>query len=140
MNDKEQAGTSYIISYYNTVSNMIITLGNFINVLLEIKNKHGDNSDASKYDPEERTAILVVSQTLRSYAVTAYIQYEGFLKVKAVQKDDKLEKLYKDIKADLIPKTDSIEEYVKLHNNILVSTIIEELLKTSEKLAAQVYK
>ncbi len=143
IDEKKLAGASYIFSFYKEVQILTDYYSQYINFLLEIKEK-SKGIDIDKLGDAEKTTIMQGVQQVRISAHKSYVQYIsiiGVLKIKDDDKDeDKIKESYKKVKTDYIINEGDLETYVISLNKFLLNGIIQSLLEDSQHIIEEVYK
>ena len=139
VNEKEIAGASYIIGFYKEVQALTHNYAAYLNLMLEVRNKFGE--EPKKLPPEVQNNVTISVQTVRLNVHKTYIMYESIqqnLGKKGKKKED-LKNAYSVLKDDFILKMENLEKYVISINSILVEDIIQNLLRSSQDLVKEVY-
>jgi hypothetical protein len=138
VNDKQTAGSNYIITFYKEIEELTHNFAVYTNVMLEIKQKYGD--DLSKVEEDVKTVILKTVQAVRIGLQKSYVQYVSIKSVLKLDSNNIVEDLYNTIKKQFVIKIDDLELYVIAINTVLVNDIIQSLLNTSNDLLQSMYK
>lgn len=137
MNEKEIAGASYVIAFYQEVQNLTHNYGEYTNLLLEIEKKYKPENIPA----EVNNLLAQHAQFVRLGVMKSYIMFKSIIKV--VDPKDKnpptIEAVYKKIKGDFVINRDDLEEYVMSMNAILVKEVVQNLLATGQDLYKSVY-
>ncbi len=140
VDEKKLAGASYIFSFYKEIQILTDFYSQYINFLLELKERTKE-SDIGKLNDGDKAAVIQGVQEVRVSAHKCYIQYisiVGVLKNVAADKD-KIKDSYKKIKETYIIVQADLEDYVISLNSFLLNQIIQSLLEDSQQLIEQVY-
>ena len=141
IDEKKLAGASYIFSFYKEVQILTDFYAQYINFLLEIKEKAKDN-DINKLGEAEKLQVMQGVQQVRISAHKSYIQYIsiiGVLKVKE-SNEEEIKASYVKIKAIYVIKEEDLEKYVISLNKFLLNGVIQSLLEDSQDIIEEVYK
>ncbi len=138
IDEKKIAGASYIFAFYKEVQILTDYYAQYINFLLEVKEKtKGENLE--KLDEAVKTTIMQGVQQARISAHKTYIQYISIVDVLKRGKQDKIGEIYKRIKTDYIIKEEDLRDYVVALNKVLLNEVIQSLLEDSQTIINQVY-
>ena len=140
IDEKKLAGASYIFSFYKEVQILTDFYAQYINFLLELKEK-SKVTDVSKFEDAEKIVLIQGVQQVRISAHKCYIQYisiSGVLKVN--DEKDKIKDSYVKIKANYVIVESDLEDYVVNLNSFLLNKIIQSLLEDSQSFIEEVYK
>ena len=138
IDEKKLAGASYIFSFYKEVQILTDYYAQYINFLLELKEKSKD-ADISKLGENEKLAVMQGVQQVRISAHKSYIQYCSIIGVLKIGKEDKIKESYTKIKDKYIVPQSDLEIYVIELNQFLLNKIIQGLLEDSQNLIEEVY-
>ncbi len=136
--EKESAGASYVISFYQEVQTLTHNYGNYTNLMLEVENKY---PDVSKIEPEVRNVITATVQEVRLGVMKTYIMYRSIVNGANI-KDNSLKEIetsYFNIKKTFVIPNEDLEKYVINLNAVLVNDVIQNLLATGQDLFKSVY-
>lgn len=136
--EKDVAGASYILTFYNDVQLLNNNYVQYCNLLIELEAKQ-----EVKIGIEERQVLIQSIQTLRENIQKTYIEYTALISNigidKDVEKDKKLYETYKDLITKFIINRDKVGEYVRELNNFLIRNVIRNLLENSKDLITTLY-
>lgn len=136
--EKDVAGASYILTFYNDVQLLNNNYVQYCNLLIELEAKQ-----EVKIGIEERQVLIQSIQTLRENIQKTYIEYTALISNigidKDVEKDKKLYGTYKDLITKFIINRDKVGEYVRELNNFLIRNVIRNLLENSKDLITTLY-
>jgi len=138
VNDKQTAGSNYIITFYKEIEELTHNFAIYSNVMLEIKQKYGN--ELGNVEEDVKSVILKTVQAVRVGLQKSYVQYISIKSVLNLDTNNKVEDLYKLIKSQFVIKIDDLENYVIAINTVLVNDIIQSLLNTSNDLLQSMYK
>lgn len=139
MNERETAGASYVISFYQQVQVLTHNYGNYINLMLEVENKYG--KDAANVEAEVKNVITAQVQEVRLGVMKTYIMYRSICAGAGISEPafKDIEVSYLNIRENFVIKRDALEKYVIALNAALVNDVIKSLLATGESLFSGVY-
>lgn len=141
--DQQITAASYIISFYNNVQALNQFTAQYCNLITEISFKYAGKYD-DMADPEKQ-AIKDLSNTVRTVAINAHIQYSSIQPhaIKDLDKKEKeaLQEAYKNLTDDknFLIKRAELKRYAEYLNKFLVGSVIGELLETSQALLNSIY-
>ena len=138
LDERQTAAASYILNFYQGISNLTHYYSTYHNLLIEIRNKYPD-LDLDKLGVDERNALMQTAQSVRYYAHECFIMYQTLLPPLKIEKDKDIQGYYDQIKKDYIIKIDDLEKYVIILNSVLINSIIKELIDTSQYLIEDIY-
>jgi len=142
LNEKKQAASSYIITFYNNVIQLTSDFAIYSNLLLEIESRYAE-VDLQKMEEQDKQTLLNTVQNIRYNAQMNYIQYQVMSEeVENIQKPEEKEaikKQFSKIKDNLIVKRDDLQEYVISLNKFLVKKVMAELLQNSQEYLNDIY-
>ena len=138
LDERKTAAASYILNFYQEISNLTHNYSTYHNLLIEIRNKYKD-LDLNKLSPDERNALMQTAQSVRYYAHECFIMYQTLLPPLKIKKDENIQGYYDQIKKDYIIKIEDLEQYVIILNSVLINNIIKELIDTSQYLIEGIY-
>ena len=127
--DKQQAGASYIISFYNNIEALNDTFSQYLCILLDYQNQY---PNAEKADDAAKTEIKQYMQNVRFVMNKAYIQYKTIAQSLKIKESKTISDIYNQTKEKFLIPQDIIEKFVIEINTILVNNVIQELLETSK--------
>lgn len=139
MNDKELAAASYVYTFYVNIQQLTDTYSQYINFMIELENKYGE-SFINKTPEQEKVAVQQTLQTIRHYSNKCYIQLKSMNESIKLKESENFEELYNHIKTTFVIDRNKLEEFVINFNKILVNSIMQNLLQTSQDLIENVYK
>ena len=145
LDESKITGANYIINFYQEIQALITNYANYCNILLEIKEKYGE--EVNKASDEEKTIITKVVQGVRYSVQKTYIQYKSIIatinkkeKTKdQIEEDKTFEDSYKELKEEFMINRETLEKYVLSINKIFLNDVIKDLLKTSQDLVDEIY-
>lgn len=138
IDEKKLTAANYIISFYQEVGNLTYWYANYENVLLEMKEKYG-HEGTNKLTPEEKDNLMKYCQSLRYYVIKCNISYKSIAEGATITKDDKIETLCNAIKEQYIVRAKDLSEYVTILNKHLVTSVMKNLLESSQDIVNEVY-
>ena len=137
-NEKQIAGASYLLDFYQEVNNLTHHYAQYSNLLIEAKHKYGKEIDS--LDENAKGILVTEVQSVRYYAYRCYIMYETLRPSLKLKKNTKLKEAYDKVKDVYIMKQEELEKFVIALNSVLVQEVIKDLLDTSQALIATVYQ
>lgn len=137
--DKDIAGSSYVISFYQEVQLLTHNYGNYINLMLEVHSKYG--GEIGKIDDQTKDIITQNVQLVRLGVMKTYIQYKSIYAGAQLKNKNlsELEELYNRLKNEFVINREALEKYVILLNSVLVDDVIRNLLVTGQDLVTSVF-
>jgi hypothetical protein len=141
-NEKERAGSSYIIEFYTTVQLMTHEHANYVNTLVFLKNKYGKlfNNDI-EIEQNDDLFLKERVQILRHSYIKGYLMLNSLKNILNIKENDltELKKLYDNIRNDFIIKDQDSENFIIKMNNYLLSDILNNLIKSSQDFLNKMY-
>jgi hypothetical protein len=141
--EEKVVGASYIINFYKEVSNLTHTYAQYLNLMLEIKNKYPQNKELDVMQELDKNTMYTAIQNLRFYIIRTYIEFTAIssnIKDKPKEKEfTRIKELYHNFKEKFVIQTEEVEEYTILFNSILINTVIKNLLESSQDIINNVY-
>lgn len=150
-NEQRTAAASYVLTFYQDVQQLTHYHTQYSNILVELERMFGQNADGAKITDEQKIAVVNSVQQVRYHARKVYIEYTSIFtavqnakkqektKKKAKAPENPLTKPYEKIKDQFIMKQEEIEVYVQAVNNVLVTEIMQDLLKSSQDVIDAIY-
>lgn len=140
-NEKKVVGASYIVNFFETISNLNHYFCQYSNLLLEIKTKYSceDEIVLKNFDDEDKNMLINMVQTLRYYSKMFYIQYNSLFKALKLEEDKQIKTIYGAIAKSYIPVEDNVFKYVTIANSILLNDVVKDLLVSSQSLFSGIY-
>lgn len=138
LSEEKTAAASYILNFYSEVVQLTHNYANFENVLLELKSKYMNNTEAITL--EEKELVKQQSNILRYYTTKTYISYISIVGgLKEVKLNPKISEGYTKIKDQQVIRTEDIKDYVINLNEFIVNAVIKNLLESSQELLTNIY-
>lgn len=143
ISEEKTVAASYIINFYEQVTNLNHTVAQHINVMTELKSKYDGSED--KLNEVEKKTVIDSSHYVRYAVVQCYIQYSSIID-NLQEKHDKSDveqrnniiRLYNIIKSNTIIKIEDAEGMATEMNKIMIKKVIKNLLETSQDLIDKV--
>jgi len=135
--EKKQIAASYILTYFNEIQLVTHHYANYLQLVLELESQFKGHID--NLPPDQKDFLRAACSTIRYHATTSYIAYCAVSRALDLKIESKITTAYEKIKTALIVKRDHLEEYVTLQNAKLVSTVIGNLLQTSQVFVDKLY-
>ena len=140
MNEEKVAGSNYIINFFNNIQYLNHSYANYINALLELEIKYGDNPKKEGMDVNDLNNVIKIGQELRYHCHKIYIEYNSIFAVLKQQIDEEINSTYKDfIKKDLLVGRDKAELFIIKINQVLINHVIKDLLTSSQDVFNSIY-
>lgn len=138
--DKQTAGANYLINFFNNIQFLNHSYSNYVNSLLELETKYGENPKKEDIDSNDLTGLIKVGQELRYHCHKVYIEYQSIFQTLKQTLNEQIINIYKSfIKKDLLVSREEIEKFVIEVNKVLVHDIIKDLLTTSQDIFNSIY-
>lgn len=142
IDEKKTAAASYILTFYQEVTQITQIYAQYENFIIQLENKYNTEEMLKKATDEEKNAISASAQTARASAMRVYIQYKS-IQTHFKQQDSKtskeIESAYKNVKSNYIINRQDLEKFVTNLNIYLVSEIMQTLLDSSQNILTQIY-
>lgn len=143
LNEERTAAASYILTFYQHVSQLTDYYATYKNIMIELraKYKNEEEEELKEFNEEERRAITTTIQNVRYIAHKTQIQYKCIMQSIGVnpETDKTINEIYAKINIGFIPKTTHIENYVIELNKILIGKIVKGLLETSQNIISKTF-
>lgn len=142
MNEKQIAGASYILNFFQYVHQIGHYHAIYVNMLLELQHKYGDSDDFDKVMPEEEKSQLMLNmQSLRYFIMQAYTHYHTIRKKLNITEelDKNLKNAYARIMGRFMIGRDDAQELLFYFNDILVTDVIQSVLENYQDLLSSIY-
>jgi hypothetical protein len=140
--EKKDAATSYIITLYNNVMGLTAGYAIYKNILIELKNKYGDEN-INKLVEADKKSLIETIQDIRFKATINFIQYETLKKeIKDILSpdDDKLLRAaYEAVSQQYIIMSEDLKILVSQFNYLLLNQVMSELLTDSQNYLDKIY-
>ena len=133
IDESKIVAANYIISFYSQVATLTHHYSNYENIMLELDQAGKD------YPPETKDTVKTSIQNLRYYIIQTHISYNSIMKGINKTSDEKLKTIYEKIKSEFIINRGDVEKYTICLNDLLVSTVMKNLLQTSKDLFSKIY-
>lgn len=141
LSEQKQTAANYVLQFFNQITLVTHHYAVYLNLLVELEAKYGSNTDIKQLDDIEKQAILQQLQNFRYHSHIAYIQFKTIILSAGKDFDkSKVESSYKLVRDTFVITRDQAAEFLESLNEFLASTIMKELLKTSQDLVNSVYK
>jgi hypothetical protein len=138
VNEEKTASASYVITFYQNVTQLTAFYGQYLNFLLIMENKFkGVHPD--KIEPAYKEQLVNLCGQLRFYATSAFIQYTTLAKHIRLPPDTEILTLQENIENNLIIERKNIKAYVLKLNEVLASEIMKTLLMSSQSIIDSVF-
>lgn len=139
VDEVKTAASSYILNFYQEVSQLTDYYSYYLNLLIELESKQG--KDLTKMEEQDKEAMRNAVQTCRLLSHKCYIHYLSITEgVKDLKRDTKIIEMYKKINDKFIVPRETLEEFVILLNSVLVKSIMRSLLESSQAIVDTVLK
>lgn len=138
VDENKQTAASYVIGFYQSVNELTHHYANYNNFMAELGEKFsGENMQ--NLDPDTKDQLKNVCNTIRYYAIRSDVSYRSIMKGVNKNTDSEIKQSFLKIKDSFIIKVIDVEEYVIKLNEVLTTTIMRDLLSTSNDLVNQLY-
>ena len=142
--DKKETAANYILTFYEEVKVLILNYSNYLNFLVELDSKYGKVGEYDSFEPEDHSSFITMTRTIRQTVITTYMLYRNIKDRINDKIDNKLiadiDVSYVKIKSNFTIDRDILESYVVDLNKFLTSSIMDELLDSSEDFINKLYK
>jgi hypothetical protein len=138
--ERRQAAASYIINFFNEVQALNHVYGQYVNLLLEFKEKHGSVPEGRSLADDEKQTLSVLAQTVRHYCHKIYIGYKSFVVAKEFLENPDIDQYYSKVKNTYVIKTEDLEKFVVAVNALLVNDVVKDLLVSSHDIVNEIYQ
>ena len=141
LSEQKQTAASYVLQFFNQITLVTHHYAVYLNLLAELEAKYGARMDTKDMAEEERLAIVEQLQNFRYHSHIAFIQFRTI--VLSAGKDfdtTKVNESYKLVRDTFVITRDQAGNFLEALNEFLASTIMKELLKTSQDIVSSVYQ
>ena len=146
MDEKQEikvTASSFIINFYQEVQQLKSTFASYYNTLIQTSQMGDNTADLQKgMDEQTGEAIKTLSGQLRYLITTSYLDYKAMYQAaKKLNKNDKVEKAYKNIREDkaFLVNWKETENYITGLLSFLTAEVMTSLLENSEQFLNSVY-
>lgn len=137
--EKKVAGASYIYSFYGIVQQLTTDYANYLNLMLEIQFKYGDETPVDKMPENERLMLIQLMHNIRFSVHKSYVQFVSMSELLKIKEFKVLTETYTKIKTQLIINREDLDKFVIEMNKILLNDIIKTLLETTQDIVDKLY-
>lgn len=139
--EKQVAGFSYIINFYEEVQILSNNFSVYNNLVLEMKEKYKGDNNMDDMEEAEVQSVRNVLNHVRASVNKTFIMYKSIVEsIENFSVDQELQKLKESMNSEYTIKRDELERYVNKINNFLTMSVIQDLLQTSQNIFSDVYK
>jgi hypothetical protein len=141
--EEKIASANILLELVNQVKLYNHHYANYLNTLVYIKNKYGDNSEElQKLEEEDKNILIQNAQYLRYHAAHSYNYYKSVITGAGgkITSDPDIEALMKEIKETFIIKLNVAEELAVKFLFFISKDIVKNLLETSSDLINKLYQ
>jgi hypothetical protein len=136
--EKQIAAASYFYAFYKEILNLSHYESQYINILAELKSKYNE-FNLNKLGDDEKAAVIQQVQYVRFYARKCWIMYKTIIPALKIDEKEGLDEAYKQVKEVYIIDPEQLEIFVLGINSILVNSMIQELIDTSQSIIESIY-
>jgi len=153
--DERNTGAHFIYNFYQEVANLTHTESQFQNVMVEVSYKCAFSEDKSgaagksqviDLPQADKDILMQAIQNMRYHVVRTQRLYKSILPQLKKKENTKISKLdksideaYNNIMSDFVINRRDSEKYVIAMNQVIVNTVMRDLLTTSQDIMAQLY-
>ena len=139
-NEKEVAGSSYILEFYQSIQNIIHEHANYVNTMVYLKNKYKGVIDSGMEEQDDKH-LKERTQILRHGQIKSYLLLNSLKKTLKISDEEikKLDSLYKKIKEEFVINLEDSEKFVIKMNEHLLSDVLNNLVKNSQDFLNNMY-
>jgi hypothetical protein len=139
VSEQKTATASYILTFYEEVTQLTHTYSQYLNIDLQNTAKYG--GDESKLDSGDKEILLNIIQSLRYYANQCFIKYQSInMNIDTTPEIAKtLETSHSNILKDFVVKKEDAKAFTIAINQFLNMAVMKDLLKTSEDVINTIY-
>lgn len=137
MNETNITAANYIIDYYKAVMALNEYTSIYINLILELKAKYGE--ELAKLEPETQNALQTQTQNFRHFANKVMLMYEGIFSLKELKKNNKVTESYNYIVANYGLDPVKARAFTVEINKCLVNDVFQEILTDSKQIIEKIF-
>jgi len=137
--EEKIASASYVLTFLNDVELLLSYVANFINLLVQLKQKY-PQEQLEKGDIEieqtDQQALLTTVNALRSLVFKTYVRFNALKKeIKEFKTyEKKIKEGYEKIIDAPIPLRQDVEEYTINLNEVFVSSMMSEIISRAREI------
>jgi len=138
--EESKAAASYMMTFHEDIQTLNHNFAIYQNLLLELEATKGKDFEAGTLEDNEYQALLNTVQNARFSVTKTFVASQAMKpkledKKKKTEKDE-LEDAYNAVVKNLIISRDDLKDYVVQINKFVVNKVMDELLKKSQDLIA----
>lgn len=134
---KELLGASYVVDFFNEVTQLTGQFSQYKNIMLELEEK---KKQGVSLEPVEGDSVNVSARNVRLYCNQVYLRVRALSSGADLKESKNIKEFYDKVCVGLLPKVEDVENFVLEVNKLLVKDVISDLLSTSQSLLNNMYE
>lgn len=140
LQDEKAAAANYILTFFVESGTLTDNYAIYINNLVELKAKYGDEPETlKKMSEEEAESMKTTIRNIRYYIIKVTLMYRTISKNLKIEIDADFLLLAKKLRDSTTYDRDELESYILFLNDFLASSIIRELQESSSQVVSNIY-
>jgi hypothetical protein len=135
--NKDVLGASYVVDFFNEVTQLTGQFSQFKNIVLEMDfKKQGEIA----IEPIELDNLNTSARNVRLFCNQVYLRVRALSETAGLKENSLIKEYYDKVCTGLVPKVSDVENFVLEVNKLLVKDVISDLLSTSQSLLNNLYE